>query len=647
MAVVLGLLLLVAPVSSAVRQSSRWLPQGDNGYIAMRAHDVGTAATPLVGQPSTSHEYDGQPNVDHPGPFEFYLLAPLVRLFDDRTALLIVATAISAVSLLTAAWAVFRRWGSAGGLIGVVALAVVMWSKGAAALVQPISSNIGWLPLLATTVLVWGLVCRDWRLLPVAVVFVSFTAQQHLAVVPVTVMVVAWGTAAIVIAFVAWRRRGSARPGDRDLVRRCGWSLALGVLCWLPVIVNAFVDFPGNTVRIVRYAATGGGGSSYGPVGGVRQVLNAIGFPPLLSRTEISGEWLVRSLGPVTVATALLVVAGLVAAAVAWRRTDPTFTRLVVVGGGVALGGFLTGMTQPNANSADRISYYHWAFTLGFIELLAVGWVAWKAVRHWLLAEGAAPVWLRTAAPALAAVLVLVPGIAEVSTNRRDRDLTNWIAPATVDRLADVVRDHRDVLGSSFVVILIGGDGDLQLGDTVAEYARKAGLPATFAPESIGYVAKQHTTDPCTNQGALVLGLGTDQPPRLPGRHLADVPLVPGWDLSAFLRLSSQAKGRRVVLGPALQARLADEPKRMRENDTFALEFLLGQRPGTILRNRHLVSLLAAAPPTSPALDRDDLRALAGSFPDGQILVQPTVVAMSAMNRAEVRERWPQYAATC
>jgi len=119
-AIVLGLLLLVAPVSSAIRQADRWMPQGDNGYIAMRAHDVGTSSTPLVGQPSTSHEYNGRDNIDHPGPFEFFLLAPLVRVVDDRTAMLVLAASISAVSLLTAAWGVFRRWGTAQTLMNSI-----------------------------------------------------------------------------------------------------------------------------------------------------------------------------------------------------------------------------------------------------------------------------------------------------------------------------------------------------------------------------------------------------------------------------------------------------------------------------------------------------------------------------------------------
>ena len=95
--------------------------------------------------------------------------------------------------------------------------------------------------------------------------FGSFTAQQHLAVVPAAVMVVAWAAVAVALALVAWRRRGSPRPGDQDLARSCRWALAVGALCWLPAVLDTFFDFPGNTLRIVRYAVEGGGGSSYGP----------------------------------------------------------------------------------------------------------------------------------------------------------------------------------------------------------------------------------------------------------------------------------------------------------------------------------------------------------------------------------------------
>jgi hypothetical protein len=548
---------------------------------------------------------------------------------------------------LTAAWAIFRRWGTAGGLLAVVALAVVMWSKGAASLVQPISSNIGWLPLLCTSVLVWGLLCRDWRLLTAAVLFGSFTAQQHLAVVPAAVMVVAWAAVAVALALVAWRRRGSPRPGDQDLARSCRWALAVGALCWLPAVLDTFFDFPGNTLRIARYAVEGGGGSSYGPGGGVRQVLNAIGFPPLLTRTELDGLWLVRSVDAATAITAVLVIGALAGLAYAWRRSDPTFTRLVILGGGVMAGGFLTGMTQPDADSANRIAYYHWAFTLGFVELLAVGWVVWSLVRRWWLADRPVPRGARMAAVPVAALLVLVSGIAESTVDRSDRDLPNFVAPATIDRLVDVVRSHRDELGSSFVVLRVGDEGHLQLGDTLAQQARKAGLPATFSPDAEGYVAERHTMDPCTNERAVVLGIGVDEPRSMPGRVVDRVGLYPDFDLDTYLRLVDSAKGREVVLGPALEARLASEASQQRRADTLALQAFLGRRPGALLRSRHHLALLSEAPPASPALDQEDLRSLLRGFPDDLTVLEPTMVSVSILDRDQIRDRWPGYALDC
>ncbi|MCB0972040.1 MAG: hypothetical protein KDA97_11090, partial [Acidimicrobiales bacterium] len=73
--------LLVAPfVVSATRALDReYLPSGDDALIGLRALDVGTADTPLVGQPSTSHLYGPDDGTSHPGPIEFFWLALPVR----------------------------------------------------------------------------------------------------------------------------------------------------------------------------------------------------------------------------------------------------------------------------------------------------------------------------------------------------------------------------------------------------------------------------------------------------------------------------------------------------------------------------------------------------------------------------------------
>src|SRR4029079_11283323 len=98
------------------------------------------------------------------------------------------------------------------GLAASVALAAVMWASGAAAMVNPISSSVGRFPLLCSVVLLWCLLCGDVRLLALTCAFVSFTLQQHLSVVPVTLVVTAVGLGGLLVTLI---RNGAFRDPDR------------------------------------------------------------------------------------------------------------------------------------------------------------------------------------------------------------------------------------------------------------------------------------------------------------------------------------------------------------------------------------------------------------------------------------------------
>ena len=247
----------------------------------------------------------------------------------------------------------------------------------------------------------------------------------------------------------------------------------------------------------------------------------------------------------------------------------------------------------------------------------------------------------------VAGLLVVVPGVAESTVDRSDRDLPNFVAPATIDRLVDVVQRHRDELGSSFVVLRVGDEGHLQVGDTVAQYARKAGLPATFSPGAEGYVADRHTMDPCTNERAVVLGVGVDEPRAMPGRVVDHVGLYPGFDLDAFLRLSDSAKGRRSC---SVRRSRPDSPGKRRssgartrsrsrrssaDGPVHSCGTATTWRCWPRRRRRHrrwtrttCVRCCGASPTTSRSLD-------------------PTMVSVSILDRDEIRERWPEYAVDC
>jgi len=123
-ALALGLVPLVAPVSAAARQFGTWSPAGDDALIEIRARDVATSQRPLIGQPSSSSLYGKRErNAAHPGPIEFYLLAPAEWLLGGGMGMLSTIAVISGASVVIAAWAVFRQLGRGAGLAAAVARA--------------------------------------------------------------------------------------------------------------------------------------------------------------------------------------------------------------------------------------------------------------------------------------------------------------------------------------------------------------------------------------------------------------------------------------------------------------------------------------------------------------------------------------------
>ena len=78
----LGVPLLVAVIALAQR---RWYPVLDLAMTEFRIRDVGSRQTPLIGLPGRIGEFPDQGS--HPGPFNFWLLAPGYRLFGSSAGL--------------------------------------------------------------------------------------------------------------------------------------------------------------------------------------------------------------------------------------------------------------------------------------------------------------------------------------------------------------------------------------------------------------------------------------------------------------------------------------------------------------------------------------------------------------------------------
>src|SRR5690606_7368499 len=175
-----------------------------------------------------------------------------VRLLGAALAMPLVSVAIVGACLALTLWAVFRQLGRLAAVLAALVLGLITFTTGASSLVNPVSSNIAGYPLLCTVVLAWCVSAGDIRLLPLAAVVASFTAQQHLSVGPATAVVVA---GALAVLAVRWARAGHHRDpaSRRALTRSALRAAAAALVLWAPVLAPQAFGDEGNLGQIARY----------------------------------------------------------------------------------------------------------------------------------------------------------------------------------------------------------------------------------------------------------------------------------------------------------------------------------------------------------------------------------------------------------
>lgn len=171
-----------------------YLPMSDWAHMTFRVSQVGTRETPLVGAYSF-HQFA------HPGPLPFWVGAPLFRLTgEDPRALLWTAAAVNVVSVGALAAVAWRR-GRWPLLLAAMALAgVLVHGFGPELLVDLWNPYTPLLPFLLVIFLAWDAALGRRRAVVEAILPATYAAQAHLAFVPLTIALVAWG--------LAWHRWG-------------------------------------------------------------------------------------------------------------------------------------------------------------------------------------------------------------------------------------------------------------------------------------------------------------------------------------------------------------------------------------------------------------------------------------------------------
>ncbi|MBX3287183.1 MAG: hypothetical protein KF703_17680 [Actinobacteria bacterium] len=484
-----------------------WQPTGDVAIIGLRSRDAWTLHPPLVGQPTTGSSYAGISSF-HPGPAEFWLLGPWVRLFGPALGMLLGTAAINGAALAGVMWTAFRRGGPV--LLGFVALGVaaLVRSVGAGTLYDPFNSEIATYALLLTVLAAWSVAAGDRRLLPMLAAAASLAAQTHVSGAVAVAPVVGLTVGVLVVQV----RAGRWSPAREQ--RWLGGAAAVLAVAWLPVLVRE-VTGPSNLWALWRTSRAPH--PQIGLAFAVERLLGSLALPPLF-------VWTPPDLVFVgTASTAGILVAALVAggtaALVLVLRAEPRGRGtgfLAACVGLVALASVWTTASAPPF-SAIRSDVTRATWVVSLLVWLTAAWAGWQL----LGAERR-----RRAAPfvlPVAAGLALVLAVVALATTHLE-DQRDGRVMSAVDLASG--RAIRNVPDGSYLVTLDGETAVFTVGPGVALRLEDAGRTVLFGRGPFGEAYGDHRTpeDPKPD-GHLRITTAASPQPKAGERLVAEAPL--------------------------------------------------------------------------------------------------------------------------
>jgi hypothetical protein len=450
----------------------------------------------------------------------------------------------------------------------------------------------------------WCVACGDdVRLLPAATAAVSFTAQQHLSVVPASAVLT---VGALGLLAATWRREGRWHDATsrRELRRWGAWSGLVALVLWAPVLAQQAFDDEGNLGQAVWFARHGNN-ETVGYSSAVWQLTHALGLPPLLGRTEVTGQWLLSRPTPFGWASAAAVVATVVALGWRWRGREPRRVALCAMAGVVAIAGLVNGSLVPASLEQYRLPFYHWTFVLALFVALVLGLAATDAVRGRPVAARPALVPVLTG---LVVVAIAAPSLANPLLDRRTNTLV--AAQATVerdvmDRLADDVIAHPDGLGDH--PVLLARNEPLYAGISLglAYELTERGVDLRHPAFNRFYVSDQRLADRDEIDGGIVVVVNDDAFRNAPegGELVAEAELWDGFDHESYRALVATASDAgELRLGPAGDQAMADLPDDVRLLATGTLARIVDD-PEIALQQAPVLEWVRDHPPEAPALD--------------------------------------------
>jgi hypothetical protein len=422
-----GLCAAVPVIAATARAlSAGWLPAGDQANIAVRAFDVLTSRTPLVGLHSDVSAVTHQA-VYSLGPMLFWLLA-LPAHYGSPGTLVLTMALLNGASIVGVVVLARRRGGRV--LMFITAAAVVLMARSLApeVLHDVWNPSAGLFPFTLLIFLCWSLACGEYRLLPLTVLVASFVVQCQLAFVPPCLGLLAVGLVGLGLSLRSSRDDSRARPraGSRAQPRsgrRGVWRWALAALlvaavCWTPPLIDQIQGNPGNLTAVLRTVKANP--PTLGAGVGWHAVVRAIGVPPWWLRNPAS-PWerkheVRASSGTVATVSTVLILLALLALAVAGvlRRQAELWAGALIA---LALCAGLAAVAASTPSMrvlAETLGYtMWWGSPAGMFVWVMVGWGTLATLADVGLLRWRAPELASLAGAAVLAGVATVVGVSE------------------------------------------------------------------------------------------------------------------------------------------------------------------------------------------------------------------------------------------
>lgn len=441
-----------------------YLPSGDLAMTEMHVRDVGRHEV-LTGLWSRIHW-------NHPGPLQFYLIAPFYRLAGSSSlGMVLGALAINLAAVVGILAVARRRGGTPLVLCSLVACLLLTRSLGPEFLGDAWNLTLPVLPFALMAFVAWSMLVGETWALPAGAALATFLVQTHIGYLATAGGLFACGVLGLVLS--ARREHG---PGwGRRLLRPAAFTVGVFAVLWLPPAIDLVTNTPSNAGDIYRYFRDPGQ-AGHTLAEGWRVTTGQFTLPP---------EWLTGKL-PVgmfgesryfyTSPLPVLLAPVAAAAMVLWRRGREA--RGLAVTTALLVGFVVVSVMRTAGPVWDYRLRYTWVTPV--VALVGVLWAGWLVVaRRW-------PGLGRALVPAGLAVAVALAGLNAVSGARAGTPHEHDVE--VVETLSGPVIDaYADVDGQVVVAEVLGVAGPWYSRALVLQLER-SGIDARFEPR-LGFTA--------------------------------------------------------------------------------------------------------------------------------------------------------------